>query len=155
MELTFENCIFSFGKVHLEALSKCFFSWETAFGSKLAQDAVLFCWLTKPLSSVPRMGVKSGRRPWDKTCKSCNVWSTVCWNFVMECYRNRSSSWKPDSAFKEGVNLAFTRAANIIVNTLQLWRQSHVLNDGDWLQIFLRYVPIFRTLLELRCNLVS
>lgn len=69
MELTFENCIFMSGKVYLEAL---LFSWGTAVGSHLAQDRALFFWLTKPLSSVPRMGGTKRLRD-----KSCNNYTTL------------------------------------------------------------------------------
>lgn len=47
------------------------------FGSKLIEDMALFCWLTKLHPSVSMMGVKSGRRLWDKNCKNCSIWSVV------------------------------------------------------------------------------
>jgi len=77
MGLTFENFILCLEKYIWMHYPSTFFSGGTVFGRKLAQDMTFSCWLTKPLSSVPRMGDKSGGRLWDKSCKSYKIWTTV------------------------------------------------------------------------------
>lgn len=67
MGVTFENCIFMFAIVYLEAKYKYFFPCGEKLGSKLS----------KLLSSTSMMCGKSGRRLWDKNCKTYNIRSVV------------------------------------------------------------------------------